>query len=243
MVRAVATQLRHHVAPAYQSLPVHIGYINDDTEAQPGSWVVAVLDDSDQAGALGYHSETNDGVIYGKVFARPSLDNGSTAFTGTYAVSSVLSHEVLEIFGNPDVNKWAIPGQDSNGNPIAVAYELCDPVEDCTYPVVDHYTDIEVAVSDFVLPTWFDAQTTSKQVDYLGKLSQPLTITPGGYASVWENGQVQSVVGHDAPQWRTESKKHELARSHRISANERKIEGLHPSGEEETGALFFERIL
>ena len=34
-----------------------------------GAWLLSILDDSDQAGALGYHDITNQGQPLGKVFA------------------------------------------------------------------------------------------------------------------------------------------------------------------------------
>jgi len=49
-----------------------------------------ILDDSDQAGALGYHDLTSDGLPIGKVFAASDLKAG-TSWTVT------ASHELLEM--------------------------------------------------------------------------------------------------------------------------------------------------
>src|SRR5207237_195527 len=122
--------------------------------------------------------------IYGRVFAKPSLDAGSTALAGPYAVSSVLSHEAIETLGDPHVNGWAeiAPG-------LLVAYELCDPVESFTYTYHDKHMGLDVALSDFVTPEWFDPQRSpGERFDYLGMAAAPATLTKGGY---W----VQATIG------------------------------------------------
>ena len=55
------------------------------------------MDDSDQAGALGYHDLTSAGLPMGKVFARTDLQN-NLSWTVT------VSHELLEILGDPMIN-------------------------------------------------------------------------------------------------------------------------------------------
>ena len=57
-----------------------------------GGWVTS--DDSDQAGALGYHDVTDEGLPLGKVFA------GTDRALGL-EVSVTFSHELLEILGAP----------------------------------------------------------------------------------------------------------------------------------------------
>src|SRR5215813_4855538 len=110
MVRAVAHQLRYDAAPVWSRTPIAITYLPDESAAPPGSWVIAVLDDADQQNALGWHTENQGEVIFGRVFARPVLSNGGDALTKPLSVASVLSHEVLETFCDPYCNLWADNG-------------------------------------------------------------------------------------------------------------------------------------
>src|SRR5689334_21146057 len=123
MVQAVAHQVRYDAAPAWGKSPIPVVYISDEKDAQPGAWVIAVMDDSDQADALGWHTEDQGGVIYGRVFASPVLDNGGDALHKPLSVASVLSHEVLEILADQNCNLWA-----NRGDNTAVALEIADPV-------------------------------------------------------------------------------------------------------------------
>ena len=80
------------------------------------------------------------------VAAKPELDNGGKATTGDWSVSSVMSHEVLEMYIDPNCNLWANDGKGS-----AYSFEVCDPVE------APSYTVNGVSVSNFVTPSWFDS--------------------------------------------------------------------------------------
>ena len=96
-------------------------------------------------GVLGFHTEDQGGKLWGVVAAKPELDNGAQVTTGDWSVSSVLSHEVLEMFVDPNCNLWANDGKGS-----AYSFEVCDPVEAPSYAVNG------VSVSNFVTPSWFD---------------------------------------------------------------------------------------
>lgn len=212
MTRACAYQARFHLAPDWSRMPTTILFQPAARPLAAGSWVITLYDDSDQAGALGWHTEEN-GIVYGKVFARPSLDNGSTVFGGEYAVSSVLSHEVLETVLDPTVTQWAVSGTDSTGSPIAHALEACDAVEDGSYQIRDLRTS--VTVSNFILPAWIDDQAQRGPFDYLNKLSAPFTSTPGGYQVIWRDGRQEQVFGDRMPAWRRDEKRHPLGRGAR----------------------------
>ena len=93
------------------------------------------------------------------------------------------------------------------------AMEVCDPVEDEAYEV--HVGGRAVSVSNFVLPAWFDSQSTGEPVDLLGSLSAPFTLTKGGYAVKYIDGQAQDVYGEKFAQWKLPGKQHELARKAR----------------------------
>ncbi|HEY2763266.1 MAG TPA: hypothetical protein VGJ13_04530 [Pseudonocardiaceae bacterium] len=219
MVRVCAHQLRYDAEPVWQRGPLPIAYVASEQAIQPGSWVIAILNDADQAGALGYHTEGSDGTIWGRVFTSPSLDAGSTALTGPYAISSVLSHEALEIYVDPSLDFWGWADTDQAGNPVLVATEVCDPVEDHTYLIRDLHTGQDVTVSDFVTPAWFNPQAPSESTySCLNSIDAPYTITAGGYAVVWRDGKHQQVFGDEMPSWRRDTKQHELSRGSRRSA-------------------------
>ena len=115
MAAACNVQVRDHVAPAWGQdrvvVEFHTGTLADAQAASTkGTWVIAIMDDPwDDPGALGWHSEDSADHVYGEIFAKPCLTDGkSTALTGAYAVSSVLSHEsFLETFGDQFCNQWS----------------------------------------------------------------------------------------------------------------------------------------
>lgn len=145
--------------------------------AANGYYPIVFLDNSDQAGALGYHDVTPDGAPYGRVFVEPTLDNGGTILTGASSVAVTASHEAIETIIDPGANLWA-----TTDSGRAVAYEGCDPCESDAYVV--HLKDgTEVWLSDFVLPAWFIPGAPGPY-DYLRKIKESFTIAEGGYAII-----------------------------------------------------------
>jgi hypothetical protein len=207
MTRACAAQVQQHAAPLWGQVPIPVVYAQNEQVAPPGSWVIAVLDDPDQARALGWHTENQGDLIYGRVFAAPVLDNGGAVLTGNLTVSSVLSHEVLETLVDPHVNLWA-----SDGAVAAYAVEVADPVESDSYTIAVPGAG-DVAVSNFVTPHWFDPQaSTSEQFDYLGNVSKPFQMTKGGYVVLMKEGKQQEKFGDAYPEWRKATKKADTSR-------------------------------
>jgi hypothetical protein len=94
-----------------------------------------------------------------------------------------LSHEVLEMLVDRDVNLTAfgpLPGSGKKKR-VAFCYEICDPVASESYSIEG------VEVSNFVLPSYFqaDARAGSKH-DFLGRkedgrLLKPFGVKRGGY--------------------------------------------------------------
>lgn len=140
--------------------------------AADDAWQLVLLDDSDQADALGYHDLTETGRPLGKVFVRSVAQSG-----GQWSVAA--SHELLEMMADPDIN-LAAQGPSPN-DPKAeafYAYENCDPVQG------DAYAIDGVTVSDFVYPEFFEIDPASgARFDHLGLLSSPFTLRPNGYLS------------------------------------------------------------
>lgn len=134
-------------------------------------WQLVLLDDSDQADALGYHELTPEGQPLGKVFAKSDILAGM-AWTVT------LSHEVLEMLADPFCAE-CVQNDLPNGSIAFFAKEICDAVE------ADRlgYDVDGITLSDFVLPQWF-APGAAGELDFCAKTSQAFEIAQGGYISV-----------------------------------------------------------
>lgn len=188
MVEACQAQLEQHVAPMWLRGSWNL------VSGQPESvgYPIVIMDDPDQAGALGYHTETPGGKVWGRVFVKPVLSNHGTMLHGSTSVSAVLSHEVIEAYCDPNVNLWA-----DMGNGSMVAHEACDPVENDSYEVTIK-NGSKVSVSNFVLPSWFDPQADlNEKFDFMAKLNKPFTMSKGGYLVVLDphSGNVKNVFG------------------------------------------------
>ncbi len=203
IVSALGRQLAEHLQPFWGRVLPSLAL----TKTPPtGASQLVMLDDADQADALGYHDETPDGVPYGRVFVRPILGSGGTVATGANSISATLSHELLEMVGDPSANLWA----DGPGG-FDYAVELCDAVEGDAYEIDG------IAVSNFVLPAFFDPQAAADaRFDYVAKLGKPFTMTPGGYQiRRTETGAVSNVFGEAFPAWKLAAKAHRGSRTSR----------------------------
>jgi hypothetical protein len=207
MTEAIATQVRLDVAPLWDRAPAAVIFYTDPGAVPSAAHGIALVDTiQDQPkGVLGFHTEDQGGKLWGVVAAKPELDSGAKVTTGDWSVSSVLSHEVLEMFIDPNCNLWANDGKGS-----AYSFEVCDPVEAPTYAVNG------VSVSNFVTPSWFDSQAAANAgFDKLGKLTAPFTIVKGGYVVYESAGKQQQKFGDEFPAWRKEMKSGPLARTRR----------------------------
>ncbi len=174
-IPALQTQVSNHFAPAWGT-DADLSFVPSGANPPAGSWWLAILDTSDQAGALGYHDVTNEGLPLGKVFAKSDLDSGSS-WTVT------VSHELLEMLGDPEINLTAFVQADNTSGTL-YAYEVCDACE------ADNlgYQINGTLVSDFVYPAWFEASRAqgSTQFDYQNQITAPLQILPGGYIGAFD---------------------------------------------------------
>lgn len=172
-VVALRLQVSQHFSPAWGGLDATLSPVllaDKSSPAAPASESIYLLDNTDQAGALGYHELATGDIPVGFVFVQTAEDNGDTW-------SSVLSHELLEQLVDPYIDSCAqVTYQDQ---PAIIPLEVADPVE------ADSYQIGGVFVSNFVLPKWFqtDDGATTGPYDYLGNLSAPLSLSPGGYLS------------------------------------------------------------
>ena len=221
MCQAIQIQLDLHVLPAWNMKAATITFYADKTKVPGYAWVVNMLDNSTQAGALGYHSLDNDKVD-AFIFAQPVLSNGGVAMVFNpadptqYTVSATLSHEVCEMVGDRYANGFSVGPQISAGN--LYCQELCDPVENDSYGITVGST--VVAVSNFLFPAWWNPEATkvlNAPFDYLNKLTAPFTMDAGGYmivAAFSDEGQVTAKHIFDAkvPQWRRDYVRSEMYR-------------------------------
>jgi hypothetical protein len=210
MTAAVSFQVRNQAAPAWSLVPPTVSYLQPDAPAPGLAVVIGILDDADQAGDLGWHTEGPGGSKLGRVFAAPVLANGGNALTDTLSVASVLSHEVLESMCDPACNRWC-----DAGSGTAYALEVADPVESDSYDIAVSST-ASVSVSNFVLPAWFDPDAaTGAPVDYLKLLQVPFQIRPTGYVVSMTDGTVNQTFGERYPEWRKATKLAGTARTAR----------------------------
>jgi hypothetical protein len=207
MTEAVAAQVRYDAAPLWDRAPAAVVFYTDPAAVPAAAHGIAIVDTiQDQPqGVLGFHTEDQGGKLWGVVAAQPELDNGAKVTTGDWSVSSVLSHEVLEMFIDPNCNLWA-----NDGNGSAYSFEVCDPVEAPSYAVKG------VSVSNFVTPSWFDPLApATAQFDKLDQLHAAFGILKGGYVVYESAGKEQQKFGDEFPQWRKEMKSGPLARTRR----------------------------
>jgi len=103
MTQAIAAQVRLDVAPLWDLAPAAVIFYTSPKDVPATAHGIALVDTiKDQPkGVLGFHTEDQGGKLWGVVAAKPELDNGGKATTGDWSVSSVLSHEVLEMFIDP----------------------------------------------------------------------------------------------------------------------------------------------
>jgi hypothetical protein len=188
-VGLMVAAVRRQVTQAARLIDRYVPGIRTARGAPVGSVPLVVLDDpGDLDGVLGFH-DINPNGAYGQIFTNPVLDNGGSVLGATgdpsLSVSAVLSHEVLEWWYDPACNDWSDRGRSS------VAKELCDPVE------ADWYRIDGVAVSNFILPAWFNPLDKTGPWDALGRLHGPFTMTKNGYWIEMADGGVRQVFADD----------------------------------------------
>lgn len=232
MTQAVAAQVRLHAAPAWNLRVDNVLFYPDVSQVPQSLWVypMFLLDTSDQEGALGYHTEDEQGKIYGRVFCKTLLDHGAQVLGGPMSVASCLSHEALELSGDVYANGYS---QGPNG--LLWAQELSDYVEGDGYEISVKGTN--VTVSNFILPEWFsDTAHKGAKFDWLGKLKQPFSMDDGGYGVYIEpgqsgqstNGSMQAklVHGPKCPEWYLGMKAHPSSRISRRGADVSKARAI-----------------
>jgi hypothetical protein len=167
VVAALRKQVHQHLAPIW-GVDAEIRFVSRDEAPVPGHWWVEVVDTSDVAGVLGYHTVTPDGLPSARVSVKSSMDAG-------YAWPAVASHEVLKMLVNPRTN-LSVLREGSEG--LLYMLEICDACAGDLYSIDD------VQVTNFVFPAWYIASQNpgSTQFDYLRHINAPFELMPNGYA-------------------------------------------------------------
>lgn len=198
-VPAFQIQVSRDFAPIWAT-DAQLIFVGKGQQPPPDAWQLIVLDDSDQAGALGYH-ETKLGVPIGFVFARTDIQNNLN-----WTVTA--SHELLELLADPYVFSTVfVPGSGRRSPPLLLALEVADAPESDQYGykinVTVNGTSYDVMVSDFVTPAWFGAPLPSGgKYSFMGHCTQPYQILPGGYIGAMPlrgAGNWTQITGQAAP--------------------------------------------
>jgi hypothetical protein len=174
VVAALQKQVTNDFGPVWGTA-AQLTIVPKGNQPPSGSWWLVLLDDSDQANALGYHDLTTEGLPIGKVFAASDLKAG-TSWTVT------ASHELLEMLADPNINLTVFV-ESSNSAGVLYAYEVCDACEDDSLG----YQIDNVLLSDFVYPSWFESFRTegSTQFDRMNKMQNPFQLLTGGYIGIF----------------------------------------------------------
>jgi hypothetical protein len=189
IVLALQIQVSRDFAPIYGT-SANLIQVKRGQKPPHGAWQLGFFDDSDTAGALGYHDVTPEGLPLGKVFAKTDKLYGLSS-------SVTASHELLEMLADSGCELTVQMDSQS-----FTAYEVCDPVEDDSlgYPIVLPHGGGSVKVSDFVYPPWFmtDPPINAK-FDKCGHVKAQFELAEGGYMSVWTpaGGWGQNTKGSD----------------------------------------------
>jgi hypothetical protein len=198
VAQAVTQQTQRDFCPIYGLAAWSLSY--DPKCPYAGSPTLALFDDADQAGALGYHSLDPNGMPYAKVFVNDCLHYGGSLDDGANSVSVTISHEMLEMVGDLAADRFRF---DLFGN--ARAEEACDAVEDTSYKIYG------ISVSNFVTPSWY-LDNGRAPFDHLGVLRRPQSRTDGGYIILMRGGVPATDPPHAAAR---PSKQHPASRTYR----------------------------
>jgi hypothetical protein len=140
-----------------------------------GDAILYLWDKVNVEDALGYHDTNNRGIPYGFVFTELAKQ-----LKESWTVT--LSHEAIELIGDPEVNLLvAGPHPSKPKADVFYWYELCDAVQAETYKIDG------IEVSNFLLPLYFTGgDETGGRNDFLGqahngKTLQSFGVNPGGY--------------------------------------------------------------
>lgn len=168
---------------------------------------IYLMDTSDEKDALAYHY-INDGIPYGKVFAKTVMSAGGVMLYSPNMLiptfAQTVCHELFEMIMDPYCNTWSQKGQ------TLYAYEVCDPVSsNCVTVQVQTGSSIKgkflsmksiptytsVNLCDWITPAWFNVGAKKGPFNHKQTLSKPFSIEKYGYVIVVKDGVYTTVWG------------------------------------------------
>jgi hypothetical protein len=177
------------------------------TDIQTGEVAFGLLDAlPDAPDAVAYHSVDGNAV--------PFLVVGLDMCSGVDDLSVAISHELAETAGDEDCNGWRDDGAGAEW-----AQELCDAVQERSYPIETGAPGLRTMVSDFLLRSFFAPNhvgpyTHMGRAGLVDDLPKPFATASGGYQITRTIGgtetQVTGILGR-----RTAKAKHRLSRTYR----------------------------
>lgn len=183
VVKAIQKQVKQHFTPAWGEAATLKQITTKNLDKQTPELntadviiYVGELSDDPQSvdGALGYHDMNHAGIPYGFVFTDVAAKYGEVW-------SVTLSHEVLELIADPDVNLLVVGPHPVKKNAEALfSYEMCDPCQGDIY-----YID-NVKVSNFVLPLYFTEVKINVDTNYLKLPLTQFGVRKNGYLSYFD---------------------------------------------------------
>jgi hypothetical protein len=177
-VAALQIQVSRDFAPVWKR-DAQLIFVPKGGTAPTDAWQLIACDDSNVAGALGYHEMTPDGQPIGYAALRTDIEAGESWTT-------TLSHELLEMLVDPWIDDIVLY---DNGDGTGVLYpkEVCDACEadQYGYKITVNGADgkpVDILVSDFVYPAFFQQNSASgSQYDFQKQISAPFQVLSGGY--------------------------------------------------------------
>jgi hypothetical protein len=187
---------------------------------------------------LAYHNIVAD-VPYSNIFCKIILScPGTVLYSNKINVPTIaqaVSHEIFEMLVDPTCNLWADNGASTLNKFKVYAYEVCDPVEsnmnqvslpNASGALVWNRTSgvfqtisvpsVQVTLSDWVLPAWFDPERTARPFNRMNTLTKPLTLSPLGYAIVLNTSSVTQLTAMEIGSGVTQSLKEKYSSKSRV---------------------------
>jgi hypothetical protein len=185
--------------------PVVLYATPDDLPTDTGEFqLLTIEDDIEAPNAEGFHDDQ-----LGVIFARVLPENNCEA----------APHEILEMMADATCDQYRDIG-DGSGRQIAL--EVCDPVEEDSYPQSASIGDQppqDVPITNYVLPSYFDPKGTAP-FDRMGKLSAPFSMDAGAYQIIREpDGSTRDVFAKPHVVEHEVQTEHSRARRKRKEAN------------------------
>ncbi|TFW36151.1 alkaline phosphatase family protein [Massilia horti] len=166
-----------------------------------GDAILYIVDSGTSDDMLGYHERNLCGIPYGFVYLDLCAELGDPW-------SATLSHEALELLGDPQANLLVLGPNPAGSKPAKVYhwFEMCDAVQ------AQFYQIDEVTVSNFVLPSYFSPNDGGGRTNFSGTPLEPFKAAPGGYIGFFKPGReaAQQFFGDRIAEQRYELKKEAL---------------------------------